>query len=75
MNQKVYHTLEYYKVLERLADYACCEETKERCLHLTPLTDYAEITHLQETTADALSRLYKGSGISFSGVHNISAYL
>lgn len=75
MNQKVYHTLEYYKVLERLADYACCEETKERCLHLTPLTDYAEITHLQETTADALSRLYKGSGISFSGVHNINASL
>ena len=22
MNQKVYHTLEYYKILERLADYA-----------------------------------------------------
>ena len=25
MNQKVYHTLEYYKILERLADYASCE--------------------------------------------------
>ena len=30
MNQKVYHTLEYYKILERLADYASCEEAKDR---------------------------------------------
>lgn len=28
MNQKVYHTLEYYKILDRLADYASCEEAK-----------------------------------------------
>lgn len=65
MNQKVYHTLEYYKILERLADYASCEEAKDRCHKLVPLTDPAEIAHLQETTADALSRLYRGSGISF----------
>lgn len=39
------------------------------------LTDPAEIAHLQETTADALSRLYRGSGISFSGVHNVNASL
>ena len=75
MNQKVYHTLEYYKILERLADYASCEEAKDRCHKLVPLTDPSEIAHLQETTADALSRLYRGSGISFSGVHNVNASL
>ena len=75
MNQKVYHTLEYYKILDRLADYASCEEAKDRCHKLVPLTDPAEIAHLQETTADALSRLYRGSGISFSGVHNVNASL
>ena len=75
MNQKVYHTLEYYKILERLADYASCEEAKDRCHKLVPLTDPAEIAHLQETTADALSHLYRGSGISFSGVHNVNASL
>lgn len=48
MNQKVYHTLEYYKILERLADYASCEEAKDRCHKLVPLTDPAEIAHLQE---------------------------
>ena len=48
---------------------------KDRCHKLVPLTDPAEIAHLQETTADALSRLYRGSGISFSGVHNVNASL
>lgn len=75
MNKKVYHTLEYYKILDMLAGYAACEETRERCLALTPLTDAAEINRLQTTTADALSRLYKGSSISFAGVHNVNGAL
>lgn len=75
MNQKVYHTLEYYKILDMLAGYASCEETRKRALALTPITDAAEIEHLQQTTSDALSRLYKGSGISFSGIHNVNASL
>ena len=75
MNQKVYHTLEYYKILDMLAGYASCEETRKRALSLTPITDAAEIEHLQQTTSDALSRLYKGSGISFAGIHNVNASL
>ena len=75
MNQKVYHTLEYYKILDMLAGYASCEETKKRALALTPITDAAEIEHLQQTTSDALSRLYTGSGISFAGIHNVNASL
>lgn len=75
MNQKVYHTLEYYKILDMLAGYASCEETRKRALALTPITDAAEIEHLQQTTSDALSRLYKGSGISFAGIHNVNASL
>lgn len=75
MNQKVYHTLEYYKILDMLAGYASCEETRKRALALTPITEAAEIEHLQQTTSDALSRLYKGSGISFAGIHNVNASL
>lgn len=75
MNQKVYHTLEYYKILDMLAGYASCEETRKRALALTPITDAAEIEHLQQTTSDALSCLYKGSGISFAGIHNVNASL
>jgi DNA mismatch repair protein MutS2 len=75
MNQKVLQTLEYHKILEQLASYAACEDVKKRCLSLVPITDISEINALQQTTADALSRLYKSSGISFAGIHNINASL
>ena len=75
MNKKVFNTLEYNKILERLAEYAACEETKRKCLRIKPLTDIEKINYLQETTADALSRLYKKSGISFVGIHNVSAMI
>ena len=75
MNQKVFKTLEYYKILEKLSDFAAGEDTKKRILALLPSTDMEEINYLQETTKDALSRLYKKSGISFAGLHNIHASL
>ena len=75
MNQKVLQTLEYNKILELLAAYASCEDTRIRCLSLAPITDIDKINDLQRTTADALSRLYKSSGISFAGIHNINASL
>ena len=75
MNQKVLRTLEYNKILELLAAYASCEDTQKRCLSLAPITDIDKINDLQRTTADALSRLYKSSGISFAGIHNINASL
>ena len=72
MNNKVYKTLEYNKILTMLSSYAACDETKKRCLSLEPITDLYEIRHLQTTTADALSRLYKDSGV---GIHNVHASL
>ena len=75
MNKKVYKTLEYNKILTMLSSYAACDETKKRCLSLEPITDLYEIRHLQTTTADALSRLYKDSGVSLVGIHNVHASL
>ena len=75
MNQKVLKTLEYYKIIEQLEAYASCEDTKKRIRELQPSTDLEEINHLQETTKDALSRLYKSSNLSFSGLHNIRGSL
>ena len=67
--------MEYNKILERLAAYASCEDTKKRCLSLAPVTDIDKINELQQTTTDALTRLYRSSGISFAGIHNINASL
>ena len=75
MNQKVLKTLEYYKIIEQLEAHASCEDTKKRIRELQPSTDLEEINHLQETTKDALSRLYKSSNLSFSGLHNIRGSL
>lgn len=73
MNEKVLKTLEYYKILDMLAEYTSCPETKERILALRPITDVTEIDTLQLTTKHALDRLYKATSISFTGLHNINA--
>ncbi len=75
MNTKVFKTLEYNKILEKLSGFAAAPETKKRALELIPSTDLEEINHLQETTKDALSRLYKSSQLSFSGLQNINGSL
>ena len=75
MNHKVLNTLEYHKILEQLAGYASSEEVKRRCLKIHPLTDIDRINELQQNTKDALSRLYKNSNITFSGVCNVRASL
>ncbi len=75
MNEKVLHTLEYDKILRRLADHAGSPEARQRCSQLRPITDYEEICRLQLTTADALSRIYRGGSISFAGIHNPHASL
>ena len=71
MNEKVLKTLEYNKIIARLAEHASSEDAKKRCLSLTPGTDINEINLLQLQTKDALNRLFKGGRISFSGVHDI----
>ena len=39
MNEKVLYTLEYDKILARLAEFASCQEIKEACLKLRPIAD------------------------------------
>ena len=75
MNDKVLHTLEYDKILAHLADFAGCEEARQLCLGLRPITDVAEIARLQQATADALSRIYKKGSMSFVGTHNLHTSL
>ena len=44
MNEKVLKTLEYNKIIARLAEHASSEDAKKRCLTLTPGTDINEST-------------------------------
>lgn len=73
MNQKALRTLEYYKIIDQLVEYASCEPGKELCRNLVPSVDYGEITAAQHETADAVSRVRQKGSISFGGVKDIRA--
>ena len=75
MNSKVLQTLEYHKIIERLADKATSAPGRELCLNLIPKTDIDVIIHNQKETADALSRLLRKNGISFGNNKPLGASL
>ncbi len=55
ISERHIHSLELDKVLERLANLATCEESRERCLKLRPDTDYPEVVRSMEKTLAAHS--------------------
>lgn len=73
MNQKVLRTLEYNKIVERLAEYAFGADTKERCLSLLPSTSLSEITNAQQQTKDAMNRSLKNGRLDCSGIKPLSS--
>ncbi len=73
MNQKVLRTLEYNKIVERLAEYAFGADTKERCLSLLPSTSLSEITNAQQQTKDAMNRSLKRGRLDCSGIKPLSS--
>ncbi len=71
MNEKVLKTLEYYKIIEKLADYAASEPGKRLCRELVPSSDFDEIVQAQTETADAVNRVRMKGNLSFAGVHDV----
>ena len=75
MNKKVYRTLEYDKIIEKLISLASSSEAKKRCEQLEPLTDEREIKDAQTNTKDALTRILRQGSVSFSGISDVNASL
>ena len=73
MNQKVLRTLEYNKIVERLAEYAFGADTKERCLSRLPPPSLSEITNAQQQTKDAMNRSLKKGRLDCSGIKPLSS--
>lgn len=67
MNEKVLQTLEYYKIINKLADKAGSEPGRKMCQSLRPHTDLSVINEAQTQTSDALSRLFRKGSTSFGG--------
>ena len=71
MNLKVLKTLEYDKIINRLAELATCESGKKRCLELLPINDLDAIKIMQQETACAFNRLVKLGDVSASGTTDL----
>lgn len=71
MNLKVLRTLEYDKIINRLANKATCQSGKNRCLNLLPVNKLEDIKAMQSETAAAFNRLVKYGDVSCSGTTDL----
>lgn len=71
MNQKALHTLEYDKIIEKLAEYAASPLAKEMCRNLVPSSDFDEVVQSQSETSDAVTRIRQKGSVSFGGIRDI----
>lgn len=71
MNQKALHTLEYDKIIEKLAEYAASPLAKEMCRNLVPSSDFDEVVQSQSETSDAVTRIRQKGSVSFGGILDI----
>ncbi len=71
MNPKHISTLEFPKILTRLATYASFSAGKDKALGLTPATDLQEIRRRLEITGEAREVLEAKPEITLGGAHDI----
>ncbi len=58
MNERTFLTLEYDKVLSKVAEYAVLKGTKRLILSFKPRTDFEDVKYLQHQTFEAYKLLY-----------------
>ena len=75
MNEKALRILEYTKIIDMLSEQAASDMGKELCRKLTPMTDIEAIRKAQKETSDALFRIVKKGGVSFSGLKDVGMSL
>lgn len=71
MNTKSLKTLEYYKIIAQLAEYASSPLGRKLCEDLVPSIDINEIQQAQTETTDACTRVRQKGSISFSGLKDV----
>lgn len=71
MNQKALKTLEYNKIIQRLASHASSPVGRSLCERLKPLDDLNTIETMQQQTSAALGRLFRKGNTSFGNAKDI----
>lgn len=74
MNQTAFQTLEFDKILDKLASFTESEAVRNRILHLEPFAALSDAKNAQRETTEAVSTCYKlgNPPVNFS-VRNITA--
>ncbi len=73
MDAKTLRTLEYPKILERLAGYCAFEGSAAKARSLRPTTNIYEARRMQTETAEAIGLLTTHPSTSIGGARDISA--
>ena len=71
MNEKVFRTLEFDKILSKLRDYAVSPMGKEMAEELRPSSEAYEINKWQNETSDAYSMIMRKGNIPLGGLREI----
>ncbi len=75
MNKKALHTLEYDKIIEKLASFAVSPMAKERVRALQPATVMSDIALWQQETTEATAMILRKGTPSFGGFREIRPQL
>lgn len=75
MNKKALHTLEYDKIIEKLAGLAVSPMAKERARELHPATVMSDIALWQQETTEAANMILRKGTPSFGGFREIRPQL
>ena len=73
MDEKTLHTLEYFKILDRLADYTAFAGSRDLALALRPTSDIFEARMRQADTGEAVRFLSTRPDFSIGGVRDVRA--
>ncbi|OGX68079.1 MAG: endonuclease MutS2, partial [Paenibacillus sp. RIFOXYA1_FULL_44_5] len=75
MNEKILSTMEFTKVLHKLAEHAATSMGKQRCMELMPQTDFEKVKILLQATDEAVNMDRLNGAAPFGGVRNITAFI
>ncbi|HEX7974258.1 MAG TPA: endonuclease MutS2 [Anaerolineales bacterium] len=73
MDKKTLHTLEYFKILDRLAGYTAFAASADLVLALRPTTDIETARRWQAETSEAVQLLITHADLSIGGARDVRA--
>lgn len=74
MNERVLHTLEYSKIIERLEEHAASSLGKEKARELKPFIHIEEVEKALSATEEGVTVLRLKGLVPLGGIHDVRAY-